>query len=185
MSTVAQISIEQYDRMIERGVFDGPHRKRIELIYGELRMMSPIGPSHEDAVDELNVWSIQSVPADDVRVRSQESVGVPALESVPEPDVSWVKYRRYSESRPTAKDVLLLIEVARSSLKYDLGKKAVLYAKARIADYWVVDLKHRCVVVMRDPYRGRHRDVTTYEVGEAVHSLAYPKIKLEVARLFS
>src|SRR5688572_24852343 len=126
MSTVAPLTIEQYDRMIARGVFDGPNRKRIELIQGELRMMSPIGPSHEDAVDELMVWSVESVPLDQVRVRIQQSVGLPALASVPEPDVSWVRFRRYSKSRPDAADVLLLIEVARSSLKFDLGKKALL-----------------------------------------------------------
>jgi Uma2 family endonuclease len=109
---------------------------------------------------------------------------LPALVSVPEPDITWVRYRRYAASRPKAVDVLLLIEVARSSLKFDLGEKALLYAKARIADYWVVDLPHRCVKVFRDPQRGRYRSVTAFEVGDEIQPLSFPKISLAVARLF-
>ncbi len=185
MSTVAQITIRQYDRMIAKGVFDGPSRQRVELIYGELRMLSPIGPTHEDVVDELVAWSVESVSLNEIRLRIQQSVGLPALTSVPEPDVAWVRYQRYHKARPKAEDVLLLIEAARSSLRYDLGEKALLYAKARIADYWVVNLRRRCVVVFRDPFRGKYRSTTEFEIDDKIHPLAFPRVTLSVARLFS
>jgi Uma2 family endonuclease len=184
LSTVAQISIEQYDRMIASGVFEGPHRRRIELIHGDLRMMSPIGPCHEDTVDILDEWSHDVAPRDQVRVRIQNSIGVLSLVSVPEPDVAWVRRQSYRKARPTGKNVWLLIEVARSSLEYDRGEKAELYAAAGIKDYWVVNLVDRCVEVFRDPHRGRYRSLQTYHIGDEVHPLAFPKITLAVATLF-
>lgn len=89
MSTIARVTICEYEKMIEYGVFD--HDRRIELIRGELRKMSPIGVPHEYAVDELTEWSILNAPRDQVRVRNQSSIGLPQLDSVPEPDTAWVK----------------------------------------------------------------------------------------------
>lgn len=180
MSTVAQITIEQYDRMIAAGVFSG---QRIELIQGELRMMSPIGPSHEFTVDRINRVSTQKAPLDRVLIRVQNSIELPASLTVPEPDIAWVKNRSYLKARPKAADVFLLIEVADSSLEYDRGEKAELYAKARIADYWVINLIDLCVEVFRDPQRGRYRSLQTFELGEKVHPLAFPKIALAVSDL--
>lgn len=177
MSTVAHISIEQYDRMIASGVFD---RQRIELIHGELRMMSPIGPSHEYTVDRLNRLSIECTPRDRVLVRIQNSIELPGSVSVPEPDIVWARNRSYLKSRPKAADVLLLIEVADTSLEYDPGEKAELYAKARIADYWIINLVDGCVEVFRDPARGRYRSLQTFEPGEKIRPLAFPKIALAV-----
>jgi Uma2 family endonuclease len=135
VSTIARLSLAEYDRMIACGLFDGKNRRRIELIHGELREMNLIGPTHEEVVDRLNRWSIKHLPEDRVRVRVQNSIGLPALQSAPEPDIAWVVERDYSRGRPTAADVLLGIEVAESSLKNDIGEKADLYAAAGIADY--------------------------------------------------
>ena len=71
MSTIAQITISQFDRMIAAGVFDDD--QRIELIHGELREMTPIGPEHEIAVDKLTEWSFESLPKKKVWVRVQNS----------------------------------------------------------------------------------------------------------------
>jgi Uma2 family endonuclease len=180
MSTVAQITIEQYDRMIASGVFDG---QRIELIHGELRMMSPIGPSHEFTVDTVNRLSMRVVPLDRVLVRIQNSIELPTTLCVPEPDITWVKNRSYLKARPKAADVLLLIEVADSSLDYDRGEKAELYARARIADYWIINLAEICVEVFREPHRGRYRSLRTFEPGDTISPLAFPKISLNVADL--
>jgi Uma2 family endonuclease len=180
LSTVAQISIEQYDRMIASGVFEG---QRIELIHGELRMMSPIGPSHEFTVDSVNRLSMQVVPLDRVLVRIQNSIELPTLLCVPEPDITCVKNRSYLKARPKAADVFLLIEVADTSLDYDRGEKAELYAKARIADYWIINLVELCVEVFRDPHRGHYRSLKTFDIGDQIHPLAFPKIALAVADL--
>src|SRR5579871_6363252 len=132
MLVVTRFTIADYDRMIAEGKFEGGlNRPRIELIYGELRNMSPIGAPHEEIVDALMEWSVSNVSSRGVRVRIQNSVGIPAHDSAPQPDIAWVTKKSYRTARPDGSDVLLIIEVADSSLKYDLGEKAKLYAAAR------------------------------------------------------
>jgi len=71
----AKFSIADYGRMLEAGIFDFPEKQRIELIRGELRMMSPINPPHETALDRLMYWSIDHAPRDQVLIRNQNSLG--------------------------------------------------------------------------------------------------------------
>jgi Uma2 family endonuclease len=185
VSTISRISVDEYDRMIRRGVFDGVNRRRIELIYGELRDMTPIGPSHAFVVDLLNRWSVKHVPEDQTLVRIQNSIEMLDLASVPEPDVAWVVNGRYDERHPNPKEVLLVIEVADSSLTIDMQDKAILYATAKIADYWVVDLVNLCVQVLRDPYRGRYRSRRTFHPGNTIWPLAFERLKFPVSLLFA
>lgn len=186
MSTVARFSIDEYDRMIASGVFAGGRRRRVELIRGEVREMLPIGPPHENAVDFLTRWSASVTPADRVRLRVQNSIGLASLASAPEPDIAWVKEKRgYARSRPRSHDVLLVIEVADSSLDYDCGEKAELYAASRIQDYWVVNLIDECVHVFRDPRRGRYRYLQDFACGQRIDPLAPPKASLAVSELFT
>jgi Uma2 family endonuclease len=182
MSTAARLSLDQYDRMIDSGVFDAPKSKRIELIFGVLWKMTPIGPDHEDAVDFLTEWSVESRPRG-VRVRIQNSLGFSELKSAPQPDVAWVA-RKFSKRRPQAADVFLVIEVAHTSLRYDRGKKARLYAKAGIRDYWVVNIPDRCIEVFRDPFQSGYKSLETYATGDEVRLLAFPDVALSVSSLF-
>ncbi|HQU42102.1 MAG TPA: Uma2 family endonuclease [Pirellulales bacterium] len=168
--------------MIAGGAFDVRRPDRIELIRGELRKMAPIGPEHANAVDFLTEWSVRSTPKK-VRVRIQNPVGFPELKSAPEPDVAWVT-RRFSHRRPQAAEIFLIIEVAQTTLAYDRGEKAKLYAKAGIRDYWIVNIPDRCVEVLRDPRRFRYQSLKTYVTGEAVQSLVIPEVSLDVAALF-
>lgn len=184
MSTIAQLTLAEYDRMIAARVFDRGRRRRLEFIRGEIREMSPIGPLHEVVVDELNEWSMRNLPPGKVWVRVQNSVGLPSLESAPEPDVAWVARCDYSRARPTAADVLLVIEVAESSLQYDTGEKADLYAEAGIADYWVINLIDRAIEVRRDPASGQYRSVKSHEGGEEVRPLAAPEMMLRPSMLW-
>lgn len=184
MSTVARLTLTDYDRMIEAGVFDRGRRRRLEFIQGEIREMAPIGSMHEVIVDRLNEWSIESLPKGKVWVRVQNSIGLPSLESAPEPDLAWVARRDYSAGRPTAEDVLLVIEVAEESLAYDTGEKADLYAAAGVADYWVVDVVGRAVEVRRDPSDGRYRSLKTYAGGDELRPLSMPEATLRPAALW-
>ncbi len=185
MSVIAQLTLEQYDRMVEGGVFDPSRRWRLELIRGEIRQMNPIGSEHEEVVDRLTKWSAALAAAGRIRLRVQNSVGLPSLASAPEPDVAWVVERDYSRGRPTPPDVLLIIEVAESSLKYDCGEKAELYAEAGIADYWVVNLAEQSIEVRRDPAAGRYRSLQTYQDQQEVRPLALPEAVLHPAALWS
>lgn len=184
MSTALHLSIEEYDRLIKKGFFKSLQDRRIELIRGELREMSPPGPAHEEAIDMLNRWSMSNTNPKDVRVRIQNSVGLPELDSAPQPDVAWVREQSYREGRPTSDDVLLVIEVSDSSLSYDRGRKAKLYAEAGIADYWVVNLRGECVEVFRDPQDGIYQSHEVFDRGHTVRPLRFPKLKLPVTKLF-
>lgn len=184
MSTSFQWTLADYDRMIEAGLFDGAVRRRVELIHGEVREMPPIGPGHEDAVTRLDDWSHENVPKDKVRIRVQCSIGLPGMESAPQPDIAWVVCQDFRRGRPTAADVPLVIAVAESSLAYDRGTKAELYAAASIAEYWVVDLSGQVVEVYREPLAGHYRSLRTFSGDDEVRPLCFPEVVLRPAMLF-
>ena len=169
----------------ERDFFDWLGDRRIELIFGELREMTPPGPSHSEMVSRLNRWSHNNTRREDVNVRIQDPIGIPEQDSAPQPDVVWARPKDYSAKHPRARDVLLLIEVARSSLDNDLGEKVELYTQAGIKDYWVVNLEGFCIEMFRSPKRGRYTDRSTHQVGQQVSPLNLPKVKLSVSALFS
>ena len=184
MSTVAKLTLDEYDLMIESGVFDQGRRRRLEFIRGEIREMTPIGSMHEAVVDRLTEWSFENLPKRKAWVRVQNSIGLPSLESAPEPDIAWVARRDYSKGRPTEKDVLLVIEVAETSLQYDCGEKADLYAAAGVADYWVVNVPGRSIEVRRDPAEGRYRSVQTYSGDDEVRPVLVPEVVLQPSMLW-
>ena len=181
MSAIANFSLAEYDRIVDSGAFD---RRRLELFRGEIREMAPIGPMHEDVVDILNRWSTGNVSEEEARVRIQQSIGLPQLDTAPEPDVAWVSPRRYARGRPQPADVLLVIEVAESSLDYDRGDKAAMYAEAGVADYWIVNLRDRAIEAHRDPDGSRYRSVGVHRDQDEVRPLAFPEIALRPAMLW-
>ena len=170
--------------MIRQGAFDALRNRRIELVHGELREMTPPGPKHEDVVDILAGWSFSNTLRDKIRVRVQNSLGLPRLESAPQPDIAWVAARSYSDQRPQPSDVLLVVEVADSSLDYDRGPKAALYASGEIADYWVVNIPQQLVEVRRQPRDGEYTSLQSFEFTDNVIPLADPSLILPVRTLF-
>jgi Uma2 family endonuclease len=185
MSTKTRITVADYERMIAAGDFErGTNGQRVELIDGELREMSPIYPPHANAVSILEEWSFENRPKDKIRVRTQNPIVILDGDSVPEPDLVWAARRDYTSGHPEAPDVLLLIEVSDSSVAYDCGEKAEVYARAGFADYWVVNIPALCVEVFRQPEDGEYRSQVAFKTGDEIHLLAFPKIKLPVALLF-
>lgn len=140
MSAIAKLSVAEYEQIIASGVFDGKNKRRIELVWGKLLEKGRKSPKHAAAVDLLNQWSYDATPRGSIWVRCQNPIRLEPQASEPEPDVVWAKRRRFSANHPNAGDVLLLIEVADSSLDFDRGEKAELYAAAGVRDYWVMNL---------------------------------------------
>jgi Uma2 family endonuclease len=190
MSTSVKITIEQYEAMIDRGVFEPREAHRVELIPGEIVPIDPRGPTsptdppHEDTVDELLEWSTEQPLRTVVRVRVQGAINIPELGSQPQPDLVWMVRRNYSKRRPTPEDVLLLFEVSDTTLSKDRGEKAELYAEAGIRDYWLVNINDQCVEVRRDPVGSTYQSLTIYRPGQEIHPLAFPDVSLPVSRLF-
>lgn len=181
--TSTRLTYAQFDHLIRRGVFESIV-PRLEMYYGEVVIMPEPKPKHEDLVDEVAEWSFRSLPEGAARVRVQQSLGIPGLDSLTNPDVAWMRRRDYSENRPLAEDVLLLIEVAPTTLSRDRGKKAKLYAKAGIADDWIVNTRDRCIEVRRDPVGDTYRTALVLKPGQEARPLAFPDVALPVARLF-
>ncbi len=184
MSTIARFSVEEYDRIVATGAFDGKNRRRIELIRGEIREMSPIGSKHADIVAWLNVWSVENVPRDVAGIRVQSPLNLGAAESEPEPDLLWVSPKRYRDAHPTASDVILLIEVADSSLDYDRAEKAEIYAEAGIREYWLVNVIDRTIEVRRDPKDREYLSEQVFGAGEFVSPVDIPGVRLSVDDVF-
>ncbi|TWU28778.1 hypothetical protein Poly41_68810 [Novipirellula artificiosorum] len=157
MSVVSKITGAEFDSMVERGAFDAIGPRKIELIRGKLRFMNPAGPIHDDYLAYLTRWSTDNTTANDASIRVQ--CGFVCDDNRPEPDLLWLKPRRYGQLRPTSADVLLLIEVSDSSLAADLQEKADLYAESGIAEYWVVDVPASRIHVMTQSDGKHYRNI--------------------------
>ena len=184
MSTSTKITSDDYERMIAEGHFDPSDPRRYELIEGEIVTMSPIGHEHSEAVEALNEWSFENRPKGQVKVRVQDAVGIPALNSVPQPDLFWVRRKSYRKARPQASDLLWLVEVSDSTLSYDRGRKAKIYAKAGVADYWIVNIPDQCVEVRRDHKGDFYQSIQTFRAGDLIPLLAFPEIQFAVDTVF-
>lgn len=183
MNTTLKLTVAEYDEMVARGAFEGLN-KRIELIYGEIQAMNPAGPIHDDYIEYLTRWSYQNANTDEVRIRVQSGLSLPELDSRPEPDVLWVKSRRYTDGHPQAADVLLLIEVSDSSLTSDRNEKAKLYAGAGISEYWIINVPDDAIHVYRQPAESGYQMMLTVKPGETVAPLVQPDAALNVSELF-
>lgn len=167
--------------MEEAGVFKP--NERVELIEGEIIPMLPIGPFHSDTVDEL-IELFSSKSKGRWRVRGQHAVEIDD-ESLPQPDVTLVKRRRYGKAHPRPEDVYLLVEVAESSLRFDRKRKLPLYAKAGIPEYWIINLKDRTVEVHREPNFTGYGTKMILESGQSASPSAFPDTKISVAELLA
>jgi Uma2 family endonuclease len=153
------ITVDEYYDMGRTGLLEPD--ARVELIEGEVVHMPPMGSRHGSIVEFLDHLLDRAI-ADRARVRSQLPVRLDNL-SEPVPDVAVVKPRadRYGLSHPTAADVLLIVEVSRSTLRYDTNVKLPLYARNGIPEVWIVDLKNNQLRTYRSPSEGRYRDTAS------------------------
>jgi Uma2 family endonuclease len=184
MSTVANFTLDQYERMVEAGAFDGRFSQHVEFIRGEIREMNPIGSFHAQVLNDLTDWSYEVTPRNEIAIRVQTSLRIPTCNSEPEPDLLWVRRQNYSRKHPEPDHVLLLVEVAESSLLEDRGEKQVLYAEAGIPDYWIVNLVDLVVEVYRQPNGSTYLSGEVFAIGESVSPLALPNAALAVDYLF-
>lgn len=144
-----RLTVEDYYRMGEVGIL-GPD-DRTELIDGEIVDMPPIGELHVGTVSQLN--RLLQVAVGDRAIVSPQNPTVLGRYSVPQPDFALLRARAdfYKSALPGPGDVLLLVEVADSSLRYDRDVKATLYARHAIAELWLIDVRGKRVMRYRDP----------------------------------
>lgn len=176
---------EEYYKMTDAGLFNG---KRVELIEGEVFEMFTLYSPHATSVT-LAYELMREVFGKGWVVRIQLPITISDI-SEPEPDVAVVagKARDYKDAHPST--AALVIEIADSSLSHDRDYKTSLYAKAGIADYWIVNLQDRQVEVYRRPmvdanaqFGFGYADKMIFKEGDSVKPLAKPKTSIAVADL--
>lgn len=165
----------EYDALVAQGAFQN---ERVELVFGQVVAMSPIDPSHVKSTSML-AKRLTLALGDRAEVLCQQPIAA-TDDSEPEPDVYVTPGGSWTEHASRA---YLVIEVARSSLAYDRGEKALLYGIAEVDEYWIVDLVNGLVEVRRDRDRGTWRTITTYRRGETIAMRAFPDVTVEVAEI--
>lgn len=152
-----RFTADEYQAMGRAGILR--EDDRVELIDGEVLAMSPIGPPHTGTVNRLTrLFSVRVGETAIVQVQLPVRLDP---HSEPQPDLVLLKPRAdfYGTAAAAPDDILLAVEVAQSSLAFDRGIKADLYARRNVAEYWIVDLVHGTVIRHIDPAGGRYRQV--------------------------
>jgi Uma2 family endonuclease len=166
----------EYDRLVADGFF---HDERVELVFGQVVRMSPIDPAHAESTDRI-VTMLHKLLGDRGRIRRQSSFAA-RDDSEPEPDVLVVPNRDYWREHPSR--AFLVIEVARSSLRWDRGTKALLYGLSEVEEYWIVNHVDGVVEVFRDRHDGTWRSRTMYGRSDTIALLAFPDVMISVGEI--
>lgn len=167
------INVEQFHRMGEAGII--PPDARVELIEGEVLTMAPIGLRHASAVAVLNRILHQPPIGPRTLVWPQNPVVLSQISEL-QPDVVLLRPRadNYRDAAPQPDDVLLLIEVSDSTLRFDRERKVPLYARHGVGEVWIVNIPERCLEVFRDPSELGYSTVVVRRVDEAVAPAVMP-----------
>jgi Uma2 family endonuclease len=175
----------EYERLVELGMFEG---ERLELLDGLLAVREPQGSRHAATIRAV-VRALRRVLGDAWQIDSQLPIALDD-ESEPEPDVAVVPsapdlYRHGHPSRP-----VLIVEVAETSYRVDRHYKMSLYARAGVAEYWVVDVARETVEVHREPIPAsdavlgwRYGSVKTLQRSDTIRTLIAPDVFILVADL--
>jgi Uma2 family endonuclease len=157
---------DEYHRMVEARILS--EGDRVELINGEIVAMTPIGPRHNACVDRANKALVLAA-GDLAIVRTQGSVRL-NLYSEPQPDLVLLRPRPdfYMTCHAGADDILLVIEVADSTIDFDRDVKSRLYATSGIPEYWLADLTGNVVVRHLQPEQDAYRIVETFGRGQTL-----------------
>jgi Uma2 family endonuclease len=177
-----KLTVEDYHKLGEAGILT--QESRAELIQGELIDRASIGGAHMGLVNRLNRLLVLAVRDRGV-VSIQNPVTLPP-DSEPQPDVAILTPGpdTAGASVPRPEDVLLLIEVADSTLAYDRNTKLMLYAKAGVAEAWIVNIQAKCVEVYRGPSPDGYREKMEMGLRDVVAPLSLPTVELRVASIF-
>lgn len=166
------ITVDEYERMGEAGIFRPDDR--LELLEGEIYEMSPIGSRHAACVDFL-ITVLNELARRRFIVRGQNPVRLDDF-SEPQPDIALLRWRDdfYRHLHPMPADVLLVIEVADSTVESDRGYKIPLYAKSGIPEAWLVNLPAERIEIYAEPAGGAYQIIREVKRGEEVeaHSIA-------------
>lgn len=171
---------DEFMRLYETGVVGA--KEKLRLVGGEIYLMAPTGPEHATGLGRLiGVLSRALYPRFEV---AAEPTLTFSAHDVAEPDVVVLPPGPRPRPPIALADIQLIVETAHSSLEDDLTVMAAIYARAGIADYWVLDLEHQRVVVLRGPAEDGYATRFNVEIGASIAALCAPDAPIAVADLF-
>jgi Uma2 family endonuclease len=173
-----RFTADDYQRMGQAGILS--EGDRVELIDGEVVAMTPIGPRHNASVNRANRALVRSV-GDQAIVQSQGSVRLGRYHE-PEPDLVLLRPQAdfYASRLPGPQDILLIVEIAESSIDYDRQVKARIYAESGVREYWLADLNDNLLFCYSLPQDGAYRTVKEYHRGQSIAPATLPECSIAV-----
>ncbi|MDY6898010.1 MAG: Uma2 family endonuclease [Cyanobacteriota bacterium] len=182
-----RFTINEYNRLAELGFFH--EHDRVELIKGEIIPMVAKGTLHA-TVNRKLIRELSQLIGNQGTLQNQDPIIIPP-HSEPEPDIAILKNKDddYLNSHPTSQDVLFLIEIADSSIKYDQEVKLRLYAEAGILYYWIFNLIENCLETYSEPFQdfqGKfgYRRKVIYLPNETVNLPCFLELTLDLSKVF-
>ncbi|MEG3848043.1 Uma2 family endonuclease [Microcoleus sp. herbarium19] len=174
-------TVEEYHRMIEAGILK--EGDKIELLDGRIVEMSAQTPPHAATTQRSSDY-IKELLAGQAHVRTQLPITLATSE--PEPDIAVVRIDpgAYGDHHPNQGEILLLIEVSYSTLQIDIREKAPIYARANIAEYWILDVAAREAYIYRNPAPGGYESEIVVADNAVIRMLAFPEIEISLSELF-
>jgi Uma2 family endonuclease len=173
-----QFTNTDVDQLVAVGIL--AEDEHIELIQGQLIKRDLLGILHAACVDRLNKLFSRQV-ADDIVISVQNPMTINEILQ-PEPDVMLLAPRAdfYTKARPTARDVLLLVEVSDSSLAYDQEIKLPLYARAGVREVWLVNLPEQSIDCYSHPTAQDYRLCERFFAGDTIQPDVMPNVTVDV-----
>ncbi|WP_016951717.1 Uma2 family endonuclease [Anabaena sp. PCC 7108] len=185
--TAKRFTVAEYHRLAELGFFR--EDERVELIKGEIIQMAAKGTPHS-VCETLLFRELVQLLLNRAMVRGQQPIIIPDY-SEPEPDLAIVRNinDNYLSAHPIPSDILLIIEISNSTLKYDQDVKLPLYAEAGIADYWIFNLIKNCLECYSEPYQDSqgnfdYRRKLILLPNESVKLPSFPDLVLDLSKVF-
>ncbi len=175
-------NVDEFHGMAVAG-FLGTDHERLELLDGEILELMPIGQRHAAQTNRLTRVLSARLPAG-LLLQVQNPIRLTRV-SEPLPDISIVRGSEldFLNAPPGPEATALVVEVADSSLEYDLGRKSAAYATAGISEYWVIDLEGRRLRCYRNPEAGEFREAQVLKEGDSLSPQAMPEHSFSVADL--
>ena len=177
-----QFTVADFARMVDTGIL--AEDDRVELIDGEVRAMSPIGPRHAAIINRLNALLSRELAGSAI-ISVQNPIQLTDY-TEPQPDIA-VLYPRedfYAPALPVPEDVLLVVEVAETSLEYDREEKIPRYAQRGIPEVWLIDVERETVMQYTQPDGTRYRHEESLTRDQSLLSDAVSPLRLPVEDIF-
>lgn len=176
-----RFSVDEYYKMIELGLLKD--YERAEIIEGELIKKMTIGSPHAFVVDSLNRFFVKNV-SDDILVRIQNPIRLTDF-TEPEPDLALIDLTKFDRKQhPRPDEILLVVEVSDSTVKYDRETKLSLYGEAMIPEVWIVNLPKNIVEIHQKPSDGVYQFVKIFKRGDRIVSELLPGLSISTDEIF-